>query len=81
MPSLQIINLPQDIYNKLQLSAERNHRSMTLEAVTLLENALMNQEQKSKKMEALQNLKKFRKHFVGITAEDVICLIRDDRDK
>jgi plasmid stability protein len=40
MPGLLIRELPVDLHRKLQESARRHHRSMTREALALLESAL-----------------------------------------
>lgn len=40
MPSLVIKDLPADLHRQLKAQAEANHRSMTKEAIALLEAAL-----------------------------------------
>lgn len=40
MPSLMIRNLPMEIHRKLKEYAARHHRSMTRQAVAILESAL-----------------------------------------
>lgn len=41
MPSLQIRDLPQDVYDKLKLVAESEHRSLAQQALVLLKQALV----------------------------------------
>lgn len=40
MPSLQIRDLPQDVYDKLKLLAESEHRSLAQQALVLLKEGL-----------------------------------------
>jgi plasmid stability protein len=40
MPGLVIKNLPPDLHRRLKESAERHHRSMTKEVISVLEQAL-----------------------------------------
>jgi len=41
MPALVIKNLPEDIYKSLKRSAQKRHRSMTQEAITLMQDSLV----------------------------------------
>jgi antitoxin FitA len=40
MASLLIKNLPEDLHHRLKIRAQRHHRSMNKEVITLLETAL-----------------------------------------
>ncbi len=40
MPALVIKNLPEDIHNRLKETAARHHRSMTQQAIAILEQGL-----------------------------------------
>ena len=41
MPSLILRDLPEEVHRRLRDRAQRNHRSMTKEAVTILERELL----------------------------------------
>lgn len=81
MPTLQIRDLPQDIYDRLIESAEKNRRSLTQEAIVLLQKAVENEERKAKKLDALKKMKELSVHFKGVTVDDVVSMIREDRDR
>lgn len=44
MPGLLIKNVPPEVHRRLKLAAQRSRRSMTSEALVLLENALLDEE-------------------------------------
>jgi hypothetical protein len=83
MPTLQIRDVPQELYDRLVESAEINRRSLTQQAIVLLEEATDNDlnKKKQRKMEALERIKALRPHFSGISTEDIVASIREDRDR
>ncbi|MFZ1788631.1 MAG: TraY domain-containing protein [Saprospiraceae bacterium] len=81
MPTLQIRDLPQDIYDKLVESAEQNRRSLTQEAVTILENVLIKEKYLIEKSKTLAELKSMAPLFKGISIDDIVAMVREDRDR
>ena len=81
MPTLQIRDLPQDIYDKLVESAELNRRSLTQEAVTILENVLILENYKIEKTKAIAELKSMAPLFKGVSIDDIVAMVREDRDR
>ena len=81
MPVLQIIDLPQDIFDKLVVSAEQNQRSLTQEAVIILEKYLSEEDSKRRKADALSRLQKVRHYFDDVSTDDMIAMVREDRDR
>jgi plasmid stability protein len=81
MPTLQIRDLPQDIYDRLIESAEKNRRSLTQEAVIILENVLVHEDSKTRKLNALKRLESMKHHFNGISTDDIVVMVREDRDR
>lgn len=61
MPSLTIKNIPDKVYKKLKLKAERNKRSLNSEILTCLESAV-----EYKKINSEELSKKARIHRSGI---------------
>lgn len=61
MPTLQIRNLPQDLYEQLKESAKSGNRSLTQEVIVLLKKALLSEENtiNLKKLRAIEKIKKF----------------------
>ncbi len=82
MPTLQVRNLPEHIYNKIVELAEAERRSITQETIILLEKALeiekQNKEYRKKLLEQIidetnsENLS---------DVPDPVLLIREDRNR
>lgn len=85
MYTIQLRNLPEDIYEAIKISASASRRSMTQEAIALIEEALkdkkLKQEYQVKKIKAIEKLKKLqREHPLG-DVEDALKWIKKDRDR
>ncbi|MFZ1787344.1 MAG: Arc family DNA-binding protein [Saprospiraceae bacterium] len=85
MPTLQIRDLPQDIYDKLVESAELNRRSLTQEAITILEQKLNEQSEieayNLRKRQILAERKEISQYLTGFSTEDIVNMVREDRDR
>lgn len=75
MPGLLIKDFPPELHQKLKAEAARYHRSMTRQALVLLEQALSASEKNTAAL--LPNPIKLQ---TTLSAEDVINLIRENRD-
>jgi plasmid stability protein len=81
MASLQIRDMPEDLYESLKLKAEKDHRSLAQQAIILLGEALKaDGRNSSRRMEAL---KKIQSCKVVTKSKDIsiIELIREDRER
>lgn len=76
--TLQIRDLPQDIYEKLAHSAELSRRSMTQEAIVLLEKGLKVDNSVNLKEDTMARIKKGLKPTAA-SQEEIIAVIRADR--
>ncbi len=80
MPTLQVRDLPDEVYSQLTYLAEKNHRSLTQEAIVLLkegiENRIGNAERRRKVFQRIKELK-----VDGRNLPDPVQLIREDRDR
>ncbi|MBN8707155.1 MAG: hypothetical protein J0L62_14890 [Bacteroidetes bacterium] len=79
MPTLQVRDLPEDIYRKLSYLAEKEHRSLAQEAIVLLKEGLEN------KLSNKGRRKRILDEFAGLGIDtrnlpDPAELIREDRD-
>ncbi|MBK7223905.1 MAG: TraY domain-containing protein [Saprospiraceae bacterium] len=79
MHTLQIRNIPDELYNKLVASSEESRRSLTQEAIVLLEKAV-NQNTNHKKKLAIETIKKTRIKS-NLPISEINALIRKERDK
>lgn len=82
MPTLQIRDLPQELYDSLVASAEANRRSLTQEAVVILEKNLLPVNRRREKEKALLRLKELgAKYLNGITIDEIVKTIGEDRER
>lgn len=82
MPTLQIRNLPQELFDKLKASALESKRSMTQEAILLLQRSLETGiEDRKDKVTKLQALNEKLEKPEGAKMEEIIRWIREDRDR
>lgn len=82
MPTLQIRNLPQELYDRLKQAAEEAKRSMTQQAIVILEKKLMSEEEERKKqVERLQAINQQTKGVPDTSIEEITKIIREMRDR
>ena len=80
MPTLQVRDLPEDVYTRLNYLAEKEHRSLAQETIALLEEGIttkMRSRERRKKLLEIENP-------LGIDGNkllDPIDLIREDRER
>jgi uncharacterized protein YeeX (DUF496 family) len=82
MPTLQIRDLPQELYDELSESAEINRRSLTQQAIVCLEIGLQKENKVNAKQKAIEHLNQLRDEIkIKMTSDDIIKMIREDRDR
>ena len=82
MPTLQIRNLPKGLYDQIVDSAKKSRRSLTQQAIVLLEQALIIQDlnrRKNKKLFLEQLIR--NPPLTGVDSEQAIEWIRHDREQ
>lgn len=75
MSGLLIKDFPPELHRKLKDEAARHHRSMTRQALALLEQALS-----SETRNAAELLPKPLKPAKSVTASNIVAIIREGRD-
>ena len=79
MPTLQVRDLPDEIYQKLRYLAEKEHRSLAQETIILLKEGLESKlSNKNRRKQLLQNFKGLNVNTVNLPK--AVDLIREDRD-
>ena len=81
MASLQIREMPDDLYESLKLKAEKDHRSLAQQAIVLLSEALRTQgRDSSRRMNALKRIQSSK---VVTKSKDIsiVELIQEDRER
>ena len=82
MPSLQIRDVPDNIYYLLQKKAKAEHRSLAQEAVVMLAKGLNTSvSNKSRRDELLHNIAKDRCDNKAVLQLDAANLVREDRQR
>lgn len=81
MPSLQIRDLPEDIYRKLVRRAEKERRSLSQEAVIVLARCMGEEEApQARRREVLRRLRA-EPVLLDRDLPDPATLVREDRDR
>ncbi len=82
MPSLQVRELPENIYHLLQERAKKEHRSLAQEAVVTLAKGLQAPlSQKNRRMELLQVITDNLPVDQSVAHLDPVELLREDRGR
>ncbi len=82
MPTLQIRNLPQELYDQLKESARESKRSMTQQAILLLQKSLeSSSDDRKRKVTELQVLNDKISQPEGANIEEIMEWIREDRNR
>ena len=80
MPTLQVQNVPEDVYIQLNYLAESEHRNLAQETIVLLKEGMNikigNKERRKRLLEKIKAL-----DIDGSNATDPIFFIREDRDR
>jgi plasmid stability protein len=80
MPTLQVRDLPEDVYTQLNYLAEKEHRSLSQETIAVLKEGITtkigNRERRKKLLEQDNPL-----GIDGTKLTDPVKLIREDRDR
>ena len=80
MPTLQVRDLPEDVYIQLNYLAEKEHRSLAQETIVLLKEGmdtkLGNKERRKRLLEKMKML-----DIDGNIVTDPVTFIREDRDR
>ena len=80
MPTLQVRDLPDEIYSQLSYLAQKEHRSLTQEAIVLLKEGIESRVgNKERRRVAIEG--KFALGIDGKDLPDPVDLIRENRDR
>jgi antitoxin FitA len=80
VPTLQVRDLPEDVYTQLNYLADKEHRSLAQETIVLLKEGMVsklgNRERRKKLLDKMNQL-----NIDGTKFPDPVVLIREDRDR
>jgi antitoxin FitA len=81
MASLQIRDMPEELYESLKLRAEKDHRSLAQQALVLLSESLKSKGQNStRRMDAIKKIQS-NKILTKSKKIDIVNMIRKDRQR
>ena len=82
MPSLQVRDLPEQIYRKLQINAQKDHRSLSQQAIVALKKGLdIDENPKERRRILVEQILSRRVLIDSDKLDDPVNLIREDRDR
>ena len=82
MPSIQVRDLPEQIYNKIKNNAPKDHRSLSQQAIVTLKKGLgIDENHKERRRILVDQIMSRRVAFDIAKLENPINLIREDRDR
>ncbi len=82
MPSLQVRELPEQIYRRLQAEAQKEHRSFYQQAIVILAKGLdIVENPKKRRAELLKNILNSPLEPKGSGLADPVDLVREDRER
>ena len=79
MATLHVRNVPDELYRKLQIHAEVEHRSLSAEVIDLLESGVAARVGGAKTMEILERLRVTRESLPAVPVGYAADLVREDR--
>jgi antitoxin FitA len=82
MPSIQVRDLPEQIYRKLQINAKKDHRSLSQQAIVTLKKGLgIDENPKERRRMLVDQILSRRVLIDSDKLDDPTNLIREDRDR
>jgi len=80
MPTLQVRELPEDVYNQLSYLAEKEHRSLAQQTVVLLKEGIRSR-LKAKERRKLLLERTPELGLSSVDLPDAVELVREDRER
>jgi antitoxin FitA len=81
MPTLQVRDLPEDVYIQLSYLAEKEHRSLSQETIVILKEGLLSKLGNKDRRRNLLEKTNVLDIIDGSKFPDPVVLIREDRDR
>jgi len=82
MPSIQVRDLPEQIYSKIKNNAQKDHRSLSQQAIVTLKKGLgIDENHKERRRILVDQIMSRRVDFDIAKLENPVNLIREDRDR
>lgn len=82
MATLHVRNMPDELYGRLKQYAQAQNRSLSAQVITLLNQAIEHEAQRSQQQQLLDEIR--RRRFVypnDVDVEDSATLLREERER
>ncbi len=80
MNTLHVRSVPADLYRRIQSLASQQNRSLTAQVITLLEQAVENEEQRANHADVLKSIQR-RRFKLPENASPSLELLNEDRNR
>ena len=80
MSTLHIRSVPEDLYRRIQALAKQKNRSLTAQVITLLEQAVENENQRANHADVLRSIQR-RRFKLPVNAPNSLELLNEDRSR
>ncbi len=80
MSTLHVRSVPEDLYRRIQALARQKNRSLTAQVITLLEQAVENENQRAKHADVLSSIQR-RRFKLPVNAPNSLELLKEDRSR
>jgi hypothetical protein len=82
MPTLYLRDVPEEVHERIQALAREERRSLSAQALTLLEEALAEREFRQRGLAALKEMEEHSKDYPRRPDDvDSVFLLREDRER
>lgn len=81
MPTLYVRDMPEDLHREIRSRAVRERRSMSAEAIKLIEEGLKRDGLRERRLQALDNIARLRATIKPSSGPDSLELLRQDRNR
>jgi plasmid stability protein len=78
MATLHVRSVPEDLYERLQKLAQTQNRSLSAQVITMLYQALQEEETRKRQSKLLADIRR-RRFVLPASAPDSVELLREDR--
>ncbi len=78
MNTLHVRSVPDDLYNRLQQLANARNRSLSAQVITMLAQAIENEERRKNQLKTLSSIKR-RRFTAPRNAPSTLALLKEDR--
>ncbi|MGB0387790.1 MAG: FitA-like ribbon-helix-helix domain-containing protein [Ardenticatenaceae bacterium] len=82
MATLHVRNIPDELYGRLKQYAQAQNRSLSAQVISLLNQAIEHEAQRSQQQQLLDEIRRCRFVYSNeVNVEDSVTLLREERER